>query len=400
MALRMILDSIEAGAGSLDEIAGASGGMYPSTLQPLLAELSTERLIYRVAGRYRVRTAQQTDRVAPTLCVLPSSLPLPHPCDCDWRFQDSAAKYLAATITKASPRSAPVLLIGAPRLFVELTAMSETSHVYLLDSNRELIETVNNEPLPPHFHAIYHDLTNFGPSPIPEAVGVVFCDPPWYPEYYDSFLAHASLFVELGGKVFVSLLPALTRPGAWQDRWQLLASANALGLHVESLTIGVVRYETPLFEHRSLAREGITVGDCWRAADLLLLRKYAEPNAEAIERIQRAVATSLEHTAWLDILIKGRKLKLRLPLDAPDEPPVLIRIEQDDVLPTVSRRYPGRDLVDLWLWDNRVFGARGRASLWAALNSIAGKPTRDPSVPDPLIRRALDILLPLVGGAT
>jgi len=389
----MILDAIDAGAQTLDDIAGAAGGAYPSSLQGLLAELVSEGLINQIGDRYTPKIVRPAGP-EPSTISLPR-LPLPHPGDSDWRFHDSTARHLARTIIQEARRGGSVVLIGAPRLFAELAALSELGEIYLLDSNEELIRRVNAEPLPSRFHAVYHDLTQFGPLPIPQKAGVVFCDPPWYPEYYDAFLAHASLSVQLGGKVFVSLLPALTRPGAWEDRWQLLASANSLGLHIESLTLRSVRYETPLFEHRSLAREGLSVGD-WRAADLLRLRKFADPNSEAIGRIQQSVQAAKGNSVWMDILIEDRKVKLRGPLGAPDEAPALIPIEHNDVLPTVSRRYSGRDRVDLWFWDNRVFGVRGKAALWAALNLVAGRPTRDPHVPDPLLRRAIDLLRPLL----
>lgn len=172
----------------------------------------------------------------------------------------------------------------------------------------------------------------------------------------------------------MSLLPTSTRDDAVKDRWSIYSLAHRLGFDVERQEAGVIRYETPGFERRSLQAGGIDIEGNWRKADLLVLRKVQQALTDPVAAPASGAASAASAHAWGEVLIGRYKVKVRGPFDDGDRDPELLEIEERNMLPTVSRRYPGRERIDFWLWDNRVYGLRGRASFWAALHILAGRP--------------------------
>lgn len=151
--------------------------------------------------------------------------------------------------------------------------------------------------------------------------------------------------------------------------------AYRLGLAIQSIENDRVEYETPEFELVSLRSAGIDTSVNWRRGDLVIFRKIRHLPKEAILKVASSVySVGSEDLEWSEILLGKHKVKLRGPFDDYLTSPELIPIEKDDILPTVSRRYKGREAVDIWFWDNRVFGLKGKSSFWAALHTLAGRP--------------------------
>ena len=151
--------------------------------------------------------------------------------------------------------------------------------------------------------------------------------------------------------------------------------AEEIGLHPLSLEPAAITYATPEFEIAALRTMHIEAAVGWRAADLLVLQKFVDPGEASLrELLSRTAEQAADHTGWLEIIVGDRKIKIREPLGEVEEFPALLSIEPDNVLPTVSRRYAGRQQIDLWCWDNRVYKVRGKAAFWAALQSRAGRP--------------------------
>jgi hypothetical protein len=364
----------------LEDIARTCG-LFPLELRSLLNHLVASGALRRTSIGYApAGSTDETPEVAgeETVGRIPE-LPLPHPLDFDWRFDPQTLEFLAEELGALAGQRDGVLLLGAPSLFATLLAMPSSPRAVLVDANGMIVRalgTGNGR----RFRAVHRDLLA-GPDPalLPEAA-VALCDPPWYPEYYRAFLAQAAVSTRIGGRVLLSVMPVLTRPGALADRDAIFREATRLGLHLHGLHPGRLRYDTPPFERASLAAGGVASPRPWRHGDLGVFWKFAEPDHEAlVGSIDRRDPVD----CWFEMEIGGRTIKLRGPFEDANEAPKLLHIEPHDVLPTVSRRYPGRDRVDLWLWDNRVFGARGRAAFRAALRTLAGKDaaSSEPAIP-------------------
>ncbi|MGI0015007.1 MAG: ASCH domain-containing protein, partial [Nitrososphaera sp.] len=213
-------------------------------------------------------------------------------------------------------------------------------------------------------------------------------------------LAQAAQVTKAGALVAISLFPVNTRPNAIIERWKVLEIAQMLGLHIQSIEAGGLGYETPLFELASLRSSGVEIDGNWRKGDLVLLRKVYHPQQEVISEIFASTPANItEMEKWAEFVLDLYKVKLRGPFDDYSEVPELISIEKDDILPTVSRRYSRRELIDLWLWDNRVFAVKGKASFWAALHTLTGKalPNSGDKITEANHKRALELLRQIIG---
>lgn len=372
--LHFVLSAIANGANTLGEIARQAGGIYPLELKELLDELVLKGEVRYSQAGYSLATSE-TGNILEDWTPKRISLPEPHPLDYDWRFSISTARYLAGLVAKESHHKGAVLLLGAPSVFVEIILSKPLSHITLIDSSRELMDYLAQFELPQTVNVIAHNLMSSTLWETDKKFGVVVCDPPWYVEHYIAFLAQATHAASIGAVIILSLLPMNTRPNAIQDRWEILGKAQQLGLHIQGIENGRVEYETPEFELTSLGSAGIDTDGNWRKGDLVILRKVRNLSKGKISEIaSSAYSASSNGQEWSEILIGKRKLKLRGPFDDYSVTPEIISIEKNDILPTVSRRYKGREAVDLWLWDNRVFGLRGKSSFWAALHTLAGRP--------------------------
>lgn len=367
---------LETGPHSFVNLVQLAEGLYPSDLAALLEREILDGNISFHEGQYSLPTA--THPIAPGSANGHVQLPEPHPLDYDWRFSADTAERLARQVLSQTPGSGRIVLLGVPTLFDSISRSRNDCRVTLFDGSQELVRYLQAQPQRDGAICRYIDVTV-----VPEAADgladVVVCDPPWYVEYFAAFLAHASTLAKVGAPVFISLLPLCTRPACDRDRDEIFRIADSLGLAPYRIEPGVLEYDTPPFERLSLARAGLPVIEQWRRGDLLLFQKLSTATDENIGRVlDRAQSIRAERQQWSEVLIGARKVKLRNIAGGGDSRPELLRIEPDDILPTVSRRYPGRRNVDLWLWDNRVFKVTNRDAFWEALRIAAGR--RSPQV--------------------
>ena len=376
--LSLVLSTIAGGCYSIEEIAHKCDGLYPLELRTLLDELVRRGQVSRLNESYDLASFQKGKSglrqagLTQDWTQLPE-LPVPHPHDYDWRFDNRTSQHLAQIAINETLPNATALLLGTPSVLIEMARFRNPPPTILLDGNNALVDYLARFQLPSSFILINHNLLSGSLWKADYPVDIVLCDPPWYPEYYTAFLAQATHAARAGATIVVCLLPINTRPSAGTDRWEILKTAHYLGLHLQAMEPGAIRYQTPSFESASLRSSGLKITSNWRSGDIAVFRKISDPGQEVIEDLLASSAEG-DDEGWAEVLLGRYKIKLRGPFDDYETPPELISIEKGDILPTVSRRYKGRALVDLWLWDNRVFGVKGKAAFWAALQTLAGRP--------------------------
>lgn len=380
VTVTLIMAAIAGGAHTVAEIATACGGLYPGELQASLDRLVASGYVTRSDDHYalaHVTSSKPNLGVTETISSATETpeLPEPHPLDYDWRFDLSTARRLATLLSQGSSPRQRILLLGAPSVFLEFQRLLCPVMPILLDRSAELVAYLSRSAWLVPCVIEQHDLLGGALWNSEHPLDAALCDPPWYPEHYAAFLAQAATALRLGGLTLVSLLPLNTRPGAPADRQTVLELAHELGFAVSALEHDALGYKTPPFERSSLTVANLDVPGDWRRGDLLSLIKVRPPDQRVVtECLEKGADTQYEDLTWREILFGRHKVKLRGPFDDPTEEPALLSIEAGDILPTVSRRYEGRQRVDLWLWDNRVFAVKGKAAFLGALHTLAGRP--------------------------
>jgi hypothetical protein len=286
-------------------------------------------------------------------------LPVPPPLDYDWRFTEATRVLLLRLIERlATHATDEIVLIGTPTLFQAARSTGMGVRCTLIDrclatvsalaaGSREKLHTVDV-------------LTGVLPR---LSARVVMADPPWYEEFARAFLWASSQLVRNGGTVLLSAPPLGTRPGIEQEFRRLVAFANELGLELHSMD-ECLRYDSPPFEKnamRAAGRSGVPID--WREGILARFEKMrdsvaARPNVES------------SRNNWTEHTVFGVRLLIRRWLPRALGNPRLVKIVDGDILDTVSRRDPRRELADVWTSGNRVYACSDTHTLAWILEAI------------------------------
>jgi hypothetical protein len=391
---RWVVDAVRADqVRSFDDLVCLLPGVYPTDIRAAVDSLE-------VSGALPSSTIIDLRRRdftrAQTVAVPAPHLPVPHPLDYDWRFSSAALERLVAECDERS-NGDRIALIGAPTLFWALLQRRNLP-AFLLDANRRVIDALN---LCDGYGAQVCDV---GTDPLPvAAASVAVLDPPWYRDHEELFLWAASRLVLPGGTVLISLPAEGTRPGVAEENQAALARARDWGLEVAWRDPGALSYLSPPFEQNALMAAGIqALPLVWRRGDLVALTA-AHPSTAG-------PPSAVPGCSWDEVAVGRVRFRIR---DA-DEPlasrgsPELLQLVPGDVLDTVSRRDPRRDLVMVWTSGNRVFGCADPHRLRRLLESIAlaadgrvmpslklGRAAEEPAT-----RRTVDQLLSLIATET
>ena len=323
---------------SLCDVLPHCEGAFPSDVREVLQELDKkEVLVLKTSKRKESRHRKHASKVR-------SILPPPHPANYDWRFTRQTRLRIKRKLLQLSGSRHPIALLGTPSVY-ELFRTSRQP-VVLFDGNYSTISQLKRTL--PKSKVILHDLFDRIEG-YKEYFRVVLADPPWYPEYYQAFIARAAEVLSIGGWMLISMLPRLTRPSAMKDRERVERSARLAGFALRRRCSLKAWYESPTFETKTLEDIGIFCPKPWRVADLYLFRKIRGANKPILTERSR-------DARWLTFRVSGTEIKLRDRRDHSSTKLMVSRLaEQGTTLGSVSRRNKKREQIDLWTSHNIAF---------------------------------------------
>lgn len=264
----------------------------------------------------------------------------PHPLDFDWRYTQRTCEELLRLAVDARH----CLCVGAP------------SVARALETAGRPVVLVDRQPLQGIRRHLLAD-PSYDAPPAGDH-DFVFVDPPWYPEVLMRWLGWAAAMAGRPARIFCSLWPESTRPGAAGEHVRILEWLSTWArVTVRPAALG---YEPPPFEiAATLLDANQLAGKRW--GDLLEvtpLRSVPVPlRLEASEH-------------WHRFVFDAYQLALRLRMD--DELPSIRPhpLARGWVWPSVSRRAPGRGSIDLWSSRNEVAIVDGGASIARLLDTV------------------------------
>ena len=353
-----IIGAIQRGVSSFEELIKALPGVYPAVALEVLQGLA-DRSGFDGADIKRLALDAKTTN-NPCLEAVAVKLPAPHPLDFSWWFDSTTTYKLCDLALSIAGSDDSIVLLGTPRIFMELSALEPRRNLLLVDSDPLIATRLESRHACQSIQIL--DVTR---DALPQCRGkLVIADPPWYEDEICSFLWSASFLANVGGNIVVTLPTLGTRPGILAERKRILKWAMQLGLKLWNLEESALAYLSSPFEINALAAYGIrNVPLNWRRGTFAIFEK-TQPIS--FSRPSRARAEIWKEKAIGDVRIRVRKAELNA-----WGSPLLQRLVAGDILPTVSRRDPRRDLVDVWTSGNRVFRCAGGFVLTQILAAIA-----------------------------
>jgi hypothetical protein len=373
MVDNLIVECIESGLTGFSQLLTSLPGVYPSILLKSLQRLSiTSRIDERI---YKAALAHSQDDLALRYPIHfhnqhQIKLPIQHPLDYEWRFNEVASKKLLDDAVSLAGPEGQIVLIGTPSVLRTAIEHQDYNRIALLDANPLLVHRFAS--VAPRAKVIQCDLS-IDPLPTLAATAVIL-DPPWYKEYIQLFIWAASELLISNGHLLISLPPIGTRPGVKSELESLLEwSRKELGLSLVRIERGTLPYLTPLFERNALRAENIlNFPRDWRRGDLWVLKASESTPHRQVRADSPAVNTHVTGS-WDEVVLWGMRVRFRKKENTPSVfiDPSLNSIVNGDVLPSVSRRDPRRSLIDVWTSGNRVFSSQGTHILDVVMRAIS-----------------------------
>jgi len=313
-------------------------GVYPSDVLGSIRRLRANELISESDASH----VEGEAAISPTsvnLIAKPKKFLIEHPLDYDWRFTRIGVKRICEEINLLGLRNnSRVLCLGCPSVYLLGKNILKEFTFDLCDKNGRMIGQIEETA-----ELLSLDFSN--PVTVSSGIAAVaVVDPPWYIDFYRTFLWVAQHSISLGGRILLSFPPEGTRSTAIKDYHEVKAWCEHLGLKLQKRLTNYLPYRSPLFEVNALKAEGITNFPLdWRRGDLLV---FVKDQVKSIERPMFSFSAG----EWDDIYIGNSRIKIGASkTDVFD----LIPVGPSEILPSVSSRNKLRGFANVVTSGNR-----------------------------------------------
>jgi hypothetical protein len=364
----LVIELIGKGMTSFAELIVSLPGVYPTVALDSLGRLAKERRIApRIFRQAQQFIAQPKKKASPFQPLRQVVLPIEHPLDYEWRFEEESAQNLLQKTLALTTAGEQIALLGCPTVLQQAIETVSSRSFTLLDRNPSIVASFATPRAA--VSAICCDVTQ---GRLPNLMAqAVLMDPPWYEEELRAFLRTACQISLPGAYFLVSLPPLGTRPGMPEERRCVLQWAQQqLGLTLRQMEPATLLYQTPPFERNALRHIGIHhLPAHWRRGDLAVFRRTGTVNMEW----NGGHSFRNEAHAWREEEISGIRMRIRHSVEEGFHDPSLRTILPGNILPTVSRRDERRAAADVWTSGNRIYVCRGRKILQLMMQAIRTK---------------------------
>lgn len=352
----LTLQIINSGQSDFNEILKALPGVYPTTLLDCIKKLISEKQIEEKFLEKLFHEKQLDDAILyskPTFRI-------PHPLDYHWKFSQETCDKLLNKAYELTHSGNVIGLIGAPSL------LEKPSDFF----NERQIISVDKNPLD-NYSRKFVRCSSYTRDLLTESIpkmcaNLIIADPPWYPEYYKSFLWSANEACLTNGHLLLSIPPEGIRPGMKNELQDIFNFAGNVGFSCIGYEKKAITYNMPQFERNALKAAGLkNISIDWRTADLAILTKTKSIT------IPKPIFEKKEK--WSEIILDSIVIRVKEKFFSEFKDPTLISLVDGEIFPSVSRRNSKRDLIDVWTSGNRVYLCEGTNILVYILKAIQEK---------------------------
>ncbi len=302
-----------------DDVFRNSDGAFPDLVYSILKEQFPEVILGKGYSGLK---------------ILSDTIPEPNPSNFDWRFDVDTAVNIVEIVKRKGYKN--IALFGTPSLFGAIREFS--SNVTLYDVNEVIKRHFENDS-----RVIITDLNlhNFSNT---ESFDCIIMDPPWYLDYYHSWISKGFSTLEVEGDIYITLFKRLLRPRAETELVKIKGMVDSLG-NWEILQ-NFITYTTPLFEKELFNYKDVPCFNNWRVADLLIIKK--------IENSTIKIPKVLPKNNWVRFEIGTQVIAIKVLKDNVDEISIEYPYPENDALmKSVSNRDQIRKKINFITSRNR-----------------------------------------------
>jgi predicted methyltransferase len=267
-----------------------------------------------------------------------------------WFSPDSYQSLSALALSLLNKKDIP-LFLGCPTLGSIFSTTYNRKSV-IADIDHEIL-TYCSKHGNPQCDFIEYDIASPLLKEMLSSFELAWIDPPWSSKLLTMFILRAYQTLKRFGYLVVALPPALTRPTARKELYNIQRFMSDIGLVKRAEFPQLTHYELPEFEKRAYEASGISLTEPWRSGDLFIYQKENNPVINVESYIERL---SVPQEKWDQIVHdRDRVFIRRSSRDKSIECTVsLIEGMTQPILGTVSSRNSNWELADIITTKNAV----------------------------------------------
>ena len=343
-----IINTIRKGVHDLWHLISVRPGYYPTSVRDAVVRLVANSAIPLEI----LDETSSTESVSEDQLEVPGP-PTPHLLDYDWRLTRRMVSKLLTRPLELSNSAGRVLLSGVPSIYMLAENQRLADRISLLDRDNPIAASETS------YHSdgtVYGcDLIHRVPSLPP--VHVVLADPPGYVGEAVGFLRGASQSCVRDTALLSFALDGV-RKEIRDERRQIIARAEALGLGYVGIETVALSYATPFFERNVLRASGFQqVALAWR---------FGKTGSS----LPKNGSVNTDGSVWDEVTIDGVRFRVQHVEGDGFVAPRLKKLVEGDILPTISRRVDRPNQVLLWASGNRIFRCNGASVFTAILRAV------------------------------
>ncbi len=254
-------------------------GAQQQQVEPILKTLVDSKTIIQTGLRFKLSHPPPRPDWANTrarVIGLLSGLPPSNPLAAQWWFNFDSAVWLAERVWE-SHWGKRVAFLGTPVVGFAY-AVATNQPCVIVEFDRDVVAAVQaklaaaQEDGSAPCDVLVHDAFERLPIRYHGCFAGIVCDPPWYEDYFVSFLSRCLELGQDDGIVYWSVIPLLTRPQAETQRTESLNRLASIGCSILALDSAKLVYVVPEFEAEAYRHIPAFHSKVWRRSDLLVFR--------------------------------------------------------------------------------------------------------------------------------
>ena len=271
---RQLLSVLRNNPCTFEEICLKCQGVYPILIRDLIKDLSIYNSLIPLYSTNLEQIPFDEKKYYFEENKMATDIVKNNPVLSSWYFSWNTCKRMGQ-LEAWSNKS--ILFLGTPRLFEYFLQKRFGQHIVLIDLDETVIHSLES------LHKINEissanvfcdDINKISPDMLKwrykKGFDYIFLDPPWYSNYYFSWLNVALQLISPKGCIVFSLFPRLLRPTARAERTKLFSLCRSRARNVFHFS-DVLEYDIPSFEYNELESEGLHLRSNWKASDLIIM---------------------------------------------------------------------------------------------------------------------------------